>query len=303
MRPRLLPNSNVFRPFLSRDGIDRKYPLVSRCQYIQKRATSVHARPTRIRIIDGQDGTFFFFFDARSNKKCFFQFADSPNSYFKRLTHLDLRLGVVRGQGRAERRADRADPAGADDAAGDARGLLVDGRVVGRRSDDDAAADSGSVVGARARGSRDATGAARGGGAARDGRQGRHLGVFFVSRVGFEKGKEKEKRKRKLCSKKKMFLIETEFLQRKKKKKNLEKKTQLSLSSLSSLRVKKINHSLSLSQATSCTAAIAGNFSLSFCVTATRTVITEAAGPVILTLTNGPSRETSSRPPPPVPTK
>ena len=42
--------------------------------------------------------------------------------------HLDLGLGVVRGEGRAERRADRADAAGADDAAGDARGRRVGGR-------------------------------------------------------------------------------------------------------------------------------------------------------------------------------
>ena len=51
----------------------------------------------------------------------------------------------------------------------------------------------------------------------------------------------------------------------------------------------------------SCTAAMAGNFSRSFCVTATRTVITLAAGPVIRTFTMGPEISTSSRPPPPVP--
>ena len=50
-----------------------------------------------------------------------------------------------------------------------------------------------------------------------------------------------------------------------------------------------------------CTAAMAGNFSRSFCVTATRTVITLAAGPVIRTLTIGPEISTSSKPPPPVP--
>ena len=50
-----------------------------------------------------------------------------------------------------------------------------------------------------------------------------------------------------------------------------------------------------------CTAAMAGNFSRSFCVTATRTVITLAAGPVIRTFTMGPEISTSSRPPPPVP--
>ena len=43
--------------------------------------------------------------------------------------------------------------------------------------------------------------------------------------------------------------------------------------------------------------------SRSFCVTATRTVMTEAAGPLIRTLTIGPSNESRSSAPPPVPTK
>mmetsp|Transcript_8630 Transcript_8630/g.14844 ORF Transcript_8630/g.14844 Transcript_8630/m.14844 type:complete len:229 (-) Transcript_8630:16-702(-) len=54
---------------------------------------------------------------------------------------------------------------------------------------------------------------------------------------------------------------------------------------------------------TSCTAAIVGIFSRSFCVTATRTVITLAAGPVILIFTMGPSKPSSVSPPPPVPTR
>lgn len=53
----------------------------------------------------------------------------------------------------------------------------------------------------------------------------------------------------------------------------------------------------------SCTAAIAGIFSLNFCVTATRTVMTFAAGPVILILTIGPSMLSSMSSPPPVPTR
>ena len=56
-------------------------------------------------------------------------------------------------------------------------------------------------------------------------------------------------------------------------------------------------------QLTSCTAAMAGMRSLNFWVTATLTVITLAAGPVICTLAMGPSSSTSSRPPPPVPTR
>lgn len=54
---------------------------------------------------------------------------------------------------------------------------------------------------------------------------------------------------------------------------------------------------------TSCTAAMRGIFSRSFCVMATRTVITFAAGPVILTLTIGPSMPWHDSSPPPVPTK
>lgn len=54
-------------------------------------------------------------------------------------------------------------------------------------------------------------------------------------------------------------------------------------------------------QLSSCTAAMAGNFSRSFWVTATRTVMTLAAGPVMRTFTIGPEISTSSRPPPPVP--
>mmetsp|Transcript_10549 Transcript_10549/g.45766 ORF Transcript_10549/g.45766 Transcript_10549/m.45766 type:complete len:225 (-) Transcript_10549:57-731(-) len=46
-----------------------------------------------------------------------------------------------------------------------------------------------------------------------------------------------------------------------------------------------------------------GIFSLSFCVTATRTVITDAAGPVSLTFTMGSSMSTSSSCPPPVPAR
>ena len=42
-----------------------------------------------------------------------------------------------------------------------------------------------------------------------------------------------------------------------------------------------------------------GIFSRSFCVTATRTVMTDAAGPVILILTITPSLLSSFRPPPP----
>ena len=56
-------------------------------------------------------------------------------------------------------------------------------------------------------------------------------------------------------------------------------------------------------QLTSCTAAMAGMRSRSFCVTATRTVITLAAGPVMRILAMGPSSSTSSSPPPPVPTR
>lgn len=51
------------------------------------------------------------------------------------------------------------------------------------------------------------------------------------------------------------------------------------------------------------TAAIAGIFSRNFCVTATRTVMTPAAGPVIRTLTIGSSIPTSSRDPPAAPTR
>ncbi len=46
-----------------------------------------------------------------------------------------------------------------------------------------------------------------------------------------------------------------------------------------------------------------GIFSLSFCVTATLTVITEAAGPVILILTIESLISSHISPPPPVPTK
>lgn len=51
------------------------------------------------------------------------------------------------------------------------------------------------------------------------------------------------------------------------------------------------------------TAAMAGIFSRNFCVTATRTVMTPAAGPVIRTLTIGSSIPTSSRDPPAAPTR
>ena len=54
---------------------------------------------------------------------------------------------------------------------------------------------------------------------------------------------------------------------------------------------------------TSCTAAIIGIFSRSFCVTATRTVITLAAGPSILIFTITPSTASRDSVPPPVPTK
>lgn len=66
-----------------------------------------------------------------------------------------------------------------------------------------------------------------------------------------------------------------------------------------------INTAAGCSQAlhTSCTAAIIGIFSRSFCVMATRTVITFAAGPVILTLTIGPSMPSHISSPPPVPTR
>ena len=56
-------------------------------------------------------------------------------------------------------------------------------------------------------------------------------------------------------------------------------------------------------QFTSCTAAMLGIFSLSFWVTATRTVMTLAAGPVMRTLTTGVANSTSSRPPPEAPTR
>ena len=56
-------------------------------------------------------------------------------------------------------------------------------------------------------------------------------------------------------------------------------------------------------QFTRCTAAMLGIFSLSFWVTATRTVMTLAAGPVMRTLTTGVASSTSSRPPPEAPTK
>lgn len=51
------------------------------------------------------------------------------------------------------------------------------------------------------------------------------------------------------------------------------------------------------------TAAMAGIFSRSFWVTATLTVITPAAGPVILTFTIGSSMPTSSKDPPAAPTR
>lgn len=54
---------------------------------------------------------------------------------------------------------------------------------------------------------------------------------------------------------------------------------------------------------TNCTAAMEGIFSRSFCVTATRTVITFAAGPVRRTLTMGSSISMSSSTPPPVPAR
>ena len=87
-------------------------------------------------------------------------------------SHLDLGLGVVRGEGRAERRADRADAAGADDAAGDARGLLVGGRRSGsgrRRDDADSSAASG---GGAARGDGGGAGSAHAAGQRRQGRHG-----------------------------------------------------------------------------------------------------------------------------------
>ena len=51
----------------------------------------------------------------------------------------------------------------------------------------------------------------------------------------------------------------------------------------------------------SCTAAMEGIFSRSFCVTATRTVITLAAGPDSFTLHTTPSILSSASSPPPVP--
>jgi len=98
---------------------------------------------------------------------------------------------------------------------------------------------------------------------------------------------------------------QTEFLicSRRKTKETKKNKKTLLLSPLLSLFSHLFLSPSLFHQATSCTAAIAGNFSRSFCVTATRTVITPAAGPVILTLTSGPSSDTSSRPPPPVPTR
>jgi hypothetical protein len=46
-----------------------------------------------------------------------------------------------------------------------------------------------------------------------------------------------------------------------------------------------------------------GIFSRNFCVTATRTVMTPAAGPVIRTFTIGSSMATNSRDPPAAPTR
>jgi len=60
---------------------------------------------------------------------------------------------------------------------------------------------------------------------------------------------------------------------------------------------------LALDHHSNCTAAMPGIFSRSFCVTATRTVMTLAAGPVILILTMGPSMLSNSSSPPPVPTR
>ena len=76
-----------------------------------------------------QDNTMMAIAKKRSRAKRNFLHPSLPRAFLplSPFTHLDLGLGVVRGEGRAESRADTADAAGADDAAGDARRLVLGG--------------------------------------------------------------------------------------------------------------------------------------------------------------------------------